>query len=270
MAYIWNQAAVPDRRGPDRLGQHPAPVGRRPRDAALSVLAEPWRLRSVNIQPTTQGSRAIHNTVVIILILIKEFFYLGTINGLHAQLRLYARLATPSPCSSPGSSPPSASASSASFAAATSPPSPRSGRQGRPKGRGGSAPARRERGRGHQEKEHEEPGPPEERVRKEESEETTPEKEEEKEEEGGSPRYGDGGGGDTTAAAAAAASGDAAGAGEDEEDRVGQFRDERAGAERRGSTGQRWQQERTDRRSSFSPSFDLPFDPGSDDESNRG
>lgn len=58
--------------------------------ATLSVLADPWELQSINIQPTAQGSRAIYNTVVIILILIQEFFYLGTINGLYAQFKLYA------------------------------------------------------------------------------------------------------------------------------------------------------------------------------------
>ena len=59
---------------------------------ALSVLADPWKLQSINIQPTSQGSRAIYNTVVIILILIQEFFYLGTLNGLYGQFKLYARL----------------------------------------------------------------------------------------------------------------------------------------------------------------------------------
>lgn len=59
---------------------------------ALSVFANPWELQSINIQPTLQGSRAIYNTVVIILILIQEFFYLGTINGLYAQFKLYARV----------------------------------------------------------------------------------------------------------------------------------------------------------------------------------
>ncbi|KAK4232996.1 hypothetical protein C8A03DRAFT_48315 [Achaetomium macrosporum] len=59
---------------------------------ALSVLAQPWQLQSINIQPTSQGSRAIYNTVAIILVLIQEFFYLGTINGLYAQFKLYARL----------------------------------------------------------------------------------------------------------------------------------------------------------------------------------
>ncbi|WZH40838.1 DUF3533 domain-containing protein [Fusarium acuminatum] len=56
----------------------------------LSVLADPWELQSINIQPTAQGSRAIYNTVVIILILIQEFFYLGTVNGLYMQFKLYA------------------------------------------------------------------------------------------------------------------------------------------------------------------------------------
>ncbi|KAK4462874.1 hypothetical protein QBC42DRAFT_224019 [Cladorrhinum samala] len=60
--------------------------------SVLSVLAEPWQLESLNIQPTPQGSRAIYNTIVIVLILIQEFFYLGTINGLYAQFKLYTRL----------------------------------------------------------------------------------------------------------------------------------------------------------------------------------
>jgi hypothetical protein len=60
--------------------------------AAISVFANPWQLASVNIQPTTQGSRLIYNTLVIILILMQEFFYLGTINGLYVQFKLYARL----------------------------------------------------------------------------------------------------------------------------------------------------------------------------------
>ncbi|KAF4447819.1 Nitrosoguanidine resistance protein SNG1 [Fusarium austroafricanum] len=59
---------------------------------ALTILAEPWKLQSINIQPTTQGSRAIYNTVVIILIMIEEFCYLGTINGLYAQFKLYTRV----------------------------------------------------------------------------------------------------------------------------------------------------------------------------------
>lgn len=60
--------------------------------AAVSVFADPWQLTSVNIQPTTQGSRLIYNTLVVILILIQEFFYLGTVNALYARFKIYERL----------------------------------------------------------------------------------------------------------------------------------------------------------------------------------
>jgi hypothetical protein len=59
---------------------------------AISVFADPWELVSVNIQETSQGARLIYNTLVIILILIQEFFYLGTINGLYANFKLYSKL----------------------------------------------------------------------------------------------------------------------------------------------------------------------------------
>lgn len=59
---------------------------------AISVFANPWQLSNTNIQPTTQGSRLIYNTLVIILILIQEFFYLGVINGLNAQFNIYHKL----------------------------------------------------------------------------------------------------------------------------------------------------------------------------------
>jgi hypothetical protein len=58
---------------------------------SITVFANPWQLSEINIQPTTQGSRLIYNTLVIILILIQEFFYLGTINGLYAQFKFYVR-----------------------------------------------------------------------------------------------------------------------------------------------------------------------------------
>ncbi|OCL12638.1 putative Nitrosoguanidine resistance protein SNG1 [Glonium stellatum] len=63
-----------------------------PSTASFSVFAEPWNLNSVNIQPTMQGSRLIYNTLVIILILIQEFFYLGTINTLYEAFKIYSRL----------------------------------------------------------------------------------------------------------------------------------------------------------------------------------
>jgi hypothetical protein len=60
---------------------------------AISAFAEPWTLRSVNIQPTTQGSRAIYNTLVMILLMAQEFFYLGIINALYANFKIYNRAA---------------------------------------------------------------------------------------------------------------------------------------------------------------------------------
>jgi hypothetical protein len=60
--------------------------------AAVSVFSNPWQLVSINLQPTTQGSRLIYNTLVIILVLLQEFFYLGTINGLYAQFKIYGRV----------------------------------------------------------------------------------------------------------------------------------------------------------------------------------
>jgi len=60
--------------------------------AAIDIFANPWTLEDINIQPTSQGSRLIYNTLVIILILIQEFFYLGTINGLYAQFKIYNML----------------------------------------------------------------------------------------------------------------------------------------------------------------------------------
>ena len=59
---------------------------------AVSVFANPWQISNVNIQPTTQGSRLIYNTLTIILVLIQEFFYLGTINALYARFKIYERL----------------------------------------------------------------------------------------------------------------------------------------------------------------------------------
>ncbi|KAK0110544.1 hypothetical protein ONS96_002150 [Cadophora gregata f. sp. sojae] len=59
---------------------------------AVAIFTDPWTLGDINIQPTSQGSRLIYNTLAIILILIQEFFYLGTINGLYAQFKIYNML----------------------------------------------------------------------------------------------------------------------------------------------------------------------------------
>ena len=108
MAYIWNEALYPTvidaavsgniqtlsdaARVAYTTGNGTGNLRSISGPQALSVLAQPWQLQSVNIQPTSQGSRAIYNTVAIILVLIQEFFYLGTINGLYGQFQLYSRL----------------------------------------------------------------------------------------------------------------------------------------------------------------------------------
>ncbi|KND92433.1 Nitrosoguanidine resistance protein SNG1 [Tolypocladium ophioglossoides CBS 100239] len=60
--------------------------------AAISAFATPWTLSSINIQPTTQGPRTVYNTIVIVLVLIQDFFYLGAINGLYVQFKIYTRI----------------------------------------------------------------------------------------------------------------------------------------------------------------------------------
>ncbi|KAJ2983336.1 hypothetical protein NQ176_g761 [Zarea fungicola] len=60
-------------------------------EATLSLLTDPWDLSSVNIKRTTQGSRAVYNTLVIVLLLLQDFFYLATVNGLYGQFKVYSR-----------------------------------------------------------------------------------------------------------------------------------------------------------------------------------
>lgn len=51
--------------------------------AAIAAYSTPWRLTEINLQPTRQGSRAIYNTLCIILLIIQEFFYLASLNGMY-------------------------------------------------------------------------------------------------------------------------------------------------------------------------------------------
>jgi hypothetical protein len=60
--------------------------------ATISVLSNPWQLKSINIQPTAQGARIIYNTLVIILVIIQEFFFLGTLNSLNEAFKIYTRM----------------------------------------------------------------------------------------------------------------------------------------------------------------------------------
>ncbi|EFY93822.1 hypothetical protein MAC_00313 [Metarhizium acridum CQMa 102] len=59
--------------------------------AALSVFANPWTVTSINLKTTTQGARAVYNTIAIVLILLQNFFFLATINGLYVQFKIYNR-----------------------------------------------------------------------------------------------------------------------------------------------------------------------------------
>jgi hypothetical protein len=60
--------------------------------AAIAAFSNPWKLTSINIQPTAQGSRVIYNTIVIILILLQQFFFLATMNGVASQFQLFSQL----------------------------------------------------------------------------------------------------------------------------------------------------------------------------------
>ncbi|RSL59359.1 hypothetical protein CEP54_007304 [Fusarium duplospermum] len=106
MGYIWNEAFYPTvvdsavsanirllsdtARVAHTTANGTANISSITGPAALSAFANPWKLRSINLQPTPQGSRAIYNTVVIIIVLMQQFFYLGTLNGRYAQLKVYA------------------------------------------------------------------------------------------------------------------------------------------------------------------------------------
>jgi hypothetical protein len=60
--------------------------------AAIAVFSNPWELASTNIQPTTQGSRLVYNTILIIMILLQQFFFLATMNGVATQSQLFTHV----------------------------------------------------------------------------------------------------------------------------------------------------------------------------------
>ncbi|EHL02837.1 putative Nitrosoguanidine resistance protein SNG1 [Glarea lozoyensis 74030] len=59
---------------------------------AHQTFTDPWHLTSINLQPTAQGARLIYNTLVIVFLLIQQFFFLGTINALYDAFQIYTRL----------------------------------------------------------------------------------------------------------------------------------------------------------------------------------
>jgi hypothetical protein len=111
LTFIWNEARYPSiadslaqQMGnlaetariaymrPDNSGSHPFQTVNRSSTDSVAVYVDPWHLASINIQPTTQGSRLIYNTLVVILILIQQFFFLATINGLYSQFGLFGTI----------------------------------------------------------------------------------------------------------------------------------------------------------------------------------
>jgi hypothetical protein len=61
--------------------------------ATVAAFIDPWNLVSINIQPTFQGERLVFNTLMMILILLQEFFYLGIVNSVFVQFQFYVRVA---------------------------------------------------------------------------------------------------------------------------------------------------------------------------------
>ncbi|KAK0631242.1 hypothetical protein B0T14DRAFT_417627 [Immersiella caudata] len=112
LAFIWNEARYSTVVGPaivsniaalsaaariaystaNGTGQVQSLISNSHADIALSALANPWELASVNIQPTKQGSRAIYNTIAIILVIIQDFFFLSIMNGLHQSFHVYSEI----------------------------------------------------------------------------------------------------------------------------------------------------------------------------------
>lgn len=60
--------------------------------ATVAAFSNPWELASINIQPTTQGSRLIFNTVLIIMILLQQFFFLASMNSAMSQSQLFTHV----------------------------------------------------------------------------------------------------------------------------------------------------------------------------------
>lgn len=58
-------------------------------EAALAVFTNPWNITSVNLRTTVQGTRTVYNTILIVLVLLQNFFFLATVNGLYLQFKMY-------------------------------------------------------------------------------------------------------------------------------------------------------------------------------------
>ena len=59
---------------------------------AFQTFADPWHLTSIDIKPTVQGPRIVYNSLVVVFLLIQQFFFLGAINALYDAFNIYTRL----------------------------------------------------------------------------------------------------------------------------------------------------------------------------------
>ena len=59
---------------------------------ALQVLFNPLTASSINIIPTTQGTKLFYNTVSMVMPILQQFFFLLILNGLSQEFKLYSKL----------------------------------------------------------------------------------------------------------------------------------------------------------------------------------
>jgi hypothetical protein len=61
---------------------------------ATLALLNPITASSINITPTSQGTRVLYDTVSLILPIIQQFFVIMALNGISQQFEIYGYLAT--------------------------------------------------------------------------------------------------------------------------------------------------------------------------------
>ncbi|KAH6684776.1 hypothetical protein B0J14DRAFT_466318 [Halenospora varia] len=59
---------------------------------AVLAFTDPIRASSIDIMPTPQGTRVLHNTVTMVLPIIQQFFFLMALNGINNSYGAYGRL----------------------------------------------------------------------------------------------------------------------------------------------------------------------------------
>jgi hypothetical protein len=61
-------------------------------DNALQAMFNPISITSVNIAPTTNGSRQLYNTVTMLMPILQAFFFILSLNALSDQFHIYGRV----------------------------------------------------------------------------------------------------------------------------------------------------------------------------------